>query len=60
MAQRQFHQSVDIMVAAGGNGRYLPPRVSLMRIEYSGKQEETLMSWPITLEDMLAQEDNLY
>jgi hypothetical protein len=24
------------------------------------KQEETLMSWIITLEDMLAQDDNLY
>jgi hypothetical protein len=41
-------------------GRYLPPRVNLTRIEYSGKQEETLMSWLITLEDLSAQEDNLY
>jgi hypothetical protein len=41
-------------------GRYLPPRVNLTRIEYSGKQEETLMSWLITLVDLLAQEDNLY
>jgi hypothetical protein len=48
---------VDIMVA---EGRYLPPRVNLTRIEYSGKQEETLMSWLITLEDKSAQEDNLY
>jgi hypothetical protein len=39
------------MVAAGGYGCYLPPRVNLTRIEYSGKQEETLMSWLITLED---------
>jgi hypothetical protein len=30
---------VDIMVAAGG---IIPPRVTLTRIEYSGKQEETL------------------
>jgi hypothetical protein len=41
-------------------GRYLPPCVNLTRIEYFGKQEETLMSWLITLEDMSAQEDNLY
>jgi hypothetical protein len=38
--------------------RYLPPRVNLTRIEYFGKQEETLMSWLITLEDKSAQEDN--
>ena len=44
----------------GSCERYLPPHVNLTRIEYSGKQEETLMSWLITLEDMLAQEDNLY
>jgi hypothetical protein len=31
--------SVDIMVATGG---IKPPRVTLTRIEYSGKQEETL------------------
>jgi hypothetical protein len=30
---------VDIMVVAGG---IKPPRVTLTRIEYSGKQEETL------------------
>jgi hypothetical protein len=47
---------IDIMVV----GRYLPPRVNLTRIEYSGKQEETLMSCQITLEDLSAQEDNLY
>jgi hypothetical protein len=45
------------MVVVGG---ILPPRVNLMRIDYSGKQEETLMSWLITLEDTSAQEDNLY
>jgi hypothetical protein len=39
----------------GSCGRYLPPRVNLTRIEYSRKQEETLMSWLITLEDMSAQ-----
>jgi hypothetical protein len=44
----------------GSCRRYLPPRVNLARIEYSGKQEETLMSWLITLEDMSTQEDNLY
>jgi hypothetical protein len=31
--------TVDIMVAAGG---IKPPRVTLARLEYSGKQEETL------------------
>jgi hypothetical protein len=31
-----------------------------MTIEYSGKKEETLMSWLITLEDLSTQEDNLY
>jgi hypothetical protein len=36
------------------------PRVNLTRIEYFEKQEETIMSWLITLEDMSAQEDNLY
>ena len=41
-------------------GIYLPPRVNLTRIEYFGKQEETLMSWLITLEDKLAQQDNWY
>jgi hypothetical protein len=52
---------VDIMVVPQMKcGRYLPPRVNLTRIEYSGKKEETLMSWLITLEDMSAQEDNLY
>ena len=44
------------MVVAGGI--YL--HVNLMRIEYSEKQEETLMSWLITLEDLSAQEDNLH
>jgi hypothetical protein len=44
----------------GSCGRYLPPRVNLMRIEDSGKQEKTLMSWLITLEVLSAQEDNLY
>ena len=44
----------------GSCERYLPPHVNLTRIEYSGKQEETLMSWIITLEDMSAQEHNLY
>jgi hypothetical protein len=44
----------------GSRGRYLPQRVNLTRIEYFGKQEETLMSWIITLEDLSAQEDNLY
>ena len=44
----------------GSYRRYLPPCVNLTRIEYSGKQEETLMSWLITLEDLSAQEDNLY
>ena len=44
----------------GSCGRYLPPRVNLTRIEYSLKQEETIMSWLITLEDLSAQEDNLY
>ena len=33
---------VDIMVVAGG---IKPPRVTLTRIEYSGKQEETLKHW---------------
>jgi hypothetical protein len=33
---------VDIIVAAGG---IKPPRVTLTRIEYSGKQEETLKHW---------------
>jgi hypothetical protein len=41
-------------------GRYLPPRVNLTRIEYSGKQEETLINWLITLEDKSAQENDLY
>jgi hypothetical protein len=41
-------------------GRYLPPCVNLTRIEYSEKQEETLMSCLITLGDLLTQEDNLY
>jgi hypothetical protein len=40
--------------------RYLPPHVNLTRIEYFRKQEETLISWLITLEDKSAQEDNLY
>jgi hypothetical protein len=44
----------------GSCRRYLPPHVNLTTIEYSGKQEETLMSWIITLEDISAQEDNLY
>ena len=44
------------MVAAGG----IPPRVNLMRIEYSGKQEETLIDWLITLEDKSAQGNDLY
>jgi hypothetical protein len=44
------------MVVVGGI--YL--QVNLVRTEYSGKQEETLMSWLITLEDKLAQEDNWY
>ena len=44
----------------GSYGRYLTPCVNLTRIEYFGKQEETLMSWLITLEDLLAQEDSLY
>jgi hypothetical protein len=44
----------------GSCGRYLPPRVNLTKIEYSEKQEETLMSWLITLEDKSTQEDNLY
>jgi hypothetical protein len=52
-----INPSVDIMVATR---RYLPPHVKLMRIDYSGKQEETLMSWLITLEDLSSQEDNLY
>ena len=42
------------MVAAGGI--YL----HMTRIEYSEKQEETLISWLITLEDKSTQEDNLY
>jgi hypothetical protein len=33
---------VDIMVAAGG---IKPPCLTLTRIEYSGKQEETLKHW---------------
>ena len=33
---------VDIMVAVGG---VKPPRVTLKRIKYSGKQEETLKHW---------------
>ena len=44
----------------GSCGRYLPPRVNLTRIEDSGKQEKTLMSWLITLEVLSAEEDNLY
>ena len=47
--------TIDIMVAS-----YLPPCVNLMRIEYFGNQEETLISWIITLEHKSAQEDNLY
>jgi hypothetical protein len=31
-----------------------------MRIEYFGKQEETLNNWLITLEDKSAQENDLY
>jgi hypothetical protein len=31
-----------------------------MRIEYSGKQEETLINWLITLEDKSTQENDLY
>jgi hypothetical protein len=31
-----------------------------MRIEYFRKQEETLISWLITLEDKLGQENDLY
>jgi hypothetical protein len=45
------------MVAVGGI--YLS-RVNLTRIEYSGKQEETLIDWLITLEDKSAQENDLY
>ena len=44
----------------GSWGMYLPPCVNLTRIEYSRKQEETLMSWLITLEDLSTQEANLY
>jgi hypothetical protein len=44
----------------GSCGRYLPPRVNLTRIEYSGKQEETLISYLITVEDKSAQEKDLY
>jgi hypothetical protein len=44
------------MVAAGGI--YL--HVNLMRIEYYGKQEETLINWLITLEDKSTQENDLY
>jgi hypothetical protein len=36
------YNGVDIMVVAGG---IKPPRVTLTRIEYSGKQEETLKHW---------------
>ena len=31
-----------------------------MRIEYSGKQEETIFDWLITLEDKSAQGNDLY
>jgi hypothetical protein len=44
----------------GSCRRYLPPCVNLMRIEYSGKQEETLNNWLRTLEDKSAQENDLY
>ena len=50
----------DVCLYYGSYGRYLPPCVNLTRIEYYGKQEETLMSWLIALEDLSAQEDNLY
>jgi hypothetical protein len=39
---------------------YLPPCVNLTRIEYYRTQEETLIDWLITLEDKLAQENDLY
>jgi hypothetical protein len=44
----------------GSYRRYLPPHVNLTRIEYSRKQEETLIDWLITLEDKSAQGNDLY